>query len=124
MARVLIASEDTSWADLLGSTVNAEGHEAVFATNGRDAYERALETRPQMIFVDMVLPVYSGFELCRLLRADPDISPDVPIVLTGATAPRSRQIEEAGASAHIMKTVSATELREILVEHLSPHRAK
>jgi two-component system cell cycle response regulator len=98
--RILIANDQEWTARSLGSILAAEGYEVIRAFTGRQAFERALDSRPDLIVLDTQLPDINGPEVCRRLRAQPSIGWVVPIILTTAGSNgRSRMMEamEAGA---------------------------
>lgn len=98
--RILIANDQEWTARSLESILAAEGYEVIRAFTGRQAWDRALDTRPDLIILDTQLPDISGPEICRRLRGHPIVGWSVPIILTTAGSNgRSRAAEalEAGA---------------------------
>ncbi|HEX5394369.1 MAG TPA: diguanylate cyclase [Rhodocyclaceae bacterium] len=66
--RVLVADDDLSMRSLLVNMLQSAGHEVFEAKNGREAFEMALEVRPQMAIIDWMMPEMNGVELTRALR--------------------------------------------------------
>lgn len=64
-----------------------------FATNGRDAIAQAASIMPDMILLDIMMPEMDGYEVCRILKADP-VSRDIPIIFI--TAMNQQENEAAG----------------------------
>jgi two-component system chemotaxis response regulator CheY len=98
--RILIANDQEWTARSLESILAAEGYEVVRAFTGNQAFDRALDSRPDLIVLDTQLPDISGPEVCRRLRAHPAVGWAVPIILTTAGSNgRTRMLEamEAGA---------------------------
>jgi len=98
--RILIANDQEWTARSLESILAAEGYEVIHAFTGRQAFDRALDTRPDLIILDSQLPDISGPEVCRRLRAHAVVGWSVPIIITTAGSNgRSRVAEamEAGA---------------------------
>lgn len=118
MASILIASDDTAWATQVADCVAAEGYEPACVTNGLEACEQAAGSPPVLAFLDVNLPVYDGFETCRLLRAEPELPAATPIFLVGNVRPSPQQLENVGATGYLFKTFDAVALRDLLVEHL------
>jgi diguanylate cyclase (GGDEF)-like protein len=83
------------------------------AYTGKQAVERAVEARPDLIFVDTDLPDRDGFDIVRELRENPHISPSTPIIMTspGHTS-RQRRLEalRAGAWDYIGAAIDGEEL--------------
>jgi len=98
--RILIANDQERTARSLESILAAEGYEVIRAFTGAQAWERALDTRPDLIILDTQLPDISGPEVCRRLRSNPTVGWSVPIIITTAGSNgRARLLEamEAGA---------------------------
>ncbi len=84
----------------------------VFAENGTEAIQKAVEIVPDLILLDIMMPEIDGFEVCRRLRADKKLS-DVPIVMVTALDNKEAKIEgiNAGADDFITKPFDKEELR-------------
>jgi PleD family two-component response regulator len=98
--RILIANDQEWTARSLESILAAEGYEVIRAFTGNQAFERALDSHPDLIVLDTQLPDISGPEVCRRLRGHPAFGWMVPVILTTAGPNgRARMLEamEAGA---------------------------
>jgi PleD family two-component response regulator len=80
--QLLLANAHEWFARALESILRPAGYAVVKAYSALDALAAAHRSRPDAIVLDTELPETDGFELCRLLRVDPDIAPSTPIVLT------------------------------------------
>ncbi|GMV95010.1 MAG: hypothetical protein AMXMBFR82_47880 [Candidatus Hydrogenedentota bacterium] len=118
VARILVADDDTASLDVMALALTAEGHEVSCATNGQEAYELTLHDKPDLVFLDIMMPVYSGYETCELLRNDPEVPSELPIVFLTSLEPDTRMLERVGASDHLPKRHMVVELRELLARHL------
>lgn len=78
---VLIVSEQEWTSRSLDSILAPQGYAVMRAYNGRQAVERAGASSPDAVFVDSMLPDMDGLELCRRLRATPDVSPAAPLIM-------------------------------------------
>jgi len=114
MAKMLLATSDTSLYGLLSAGLEGLGHEVIWALDGQDAYLQALSGPPDAVFLDRNLTIHSGLEAARLLRADPEISPSMPIVLLSDEAIDSHECERAGISALLPKSHGQHELQELV----------
>jgi two-component system cell cycle response regulator DivK len=65
--------------ELLAVIVEASGYRVATAANGREAVERARQTRPDVIIMDLFMPVMDGYEAARALKSDPALA-SVPIL--------------------------------------------
>lgn len=120
MARILVADDDTASLDVMALALSAEGHQVICAANGQEAYEIALQEKPDLVFLDIMMPIYSGYETCELLRNDPEVPKELPIVFLTSLDADTRMLEKVGASDHLPKRHMVVELREVLAKHLGP----
>ena len=83
MAKVLIVDDDILISGLMETLVTMGGHEAIIVNNSIEALETAKSERPKLITLDLMMPHLSGYEVCALLRADPQFD-NTPIVIVSA----------------------------------------
>lgn len=88
-----------------------EPYQLITAKNGMEGVEKALETKPDLILMDVVMPEMNGFEAVRWLR-ERDATRSVPIVMvtTQAEADSMEAGYESGCSDYITKPIDSTEL--------------
>jgi CheY-like chemotaxis protein len=116
--RVLVADDDSEALERVATVARAEGYEVLTAGDGQSALESARSLLPDLVLLDVTLPVFGGLEVCELLRNDPEVPKTLPIVLMTEDELESRQIERVEASACVRKRMALAELRELLLEHL------
>ena len=111
-AKVLIAEDDPASRTLLQIWLRQDGHDITSVDNGRAALEAARQVLPDLVLSDVMMPEMDGFELCRALRADPQLG-EVPIVLVTTLADKASRIQgiEAGADDFLTKPYDSAELR-------------
>ncbi|HTW26654.1 MAG TPA: response regulator [Acetobacteraceae bacterium] len=71
MARVLLVEDNEMNRDMLSRRLRRSGHEVITATDGAAAIETARNVTPDIVLMDLSLPVIDGWEATRRLRADP-----------------------------------------------------
>lgn len=120
MATVLLATADTGLYDILNGEIAGQGHDLVWAVDGKEAYDVTLERAPDLVLLDVSLPIFNAFETCGLIRSDPEAPRDVPVILLSDDALNPRHVEKAAATDLFPKTHSAQELSDLLVKHLGP----
>ncbi len=120
MATILIATDDATLHEVLSAEISAEGHTVLWAADGREALEMALEERMELALLDAHLPVHDGYALCELLRADPEVPARLPLLLLADEDLNVRKLEQVGATAQFPKTHLAQELVDALVKYLGP----
>ncbi len=86
-------------------------YESVFATDGEEAVEKALEEDPDLILMDVVMPKMDGFEACRSIRANPDTNGIPIIMVTTRGEPVNVEMGYAsGCNDYITKPIDGAEL--------------
>lgn len=104
--RILIVDDEAFIRVLLFQTLEelgSQGVEILTATDGEEAMELALRYRPQLIFLDVMLPRLSGLEVCRQLKSRDDYRPYI-IFLTAKGSSVDRQSASAvGGDEYITK---------------------
>lgn len=77
---VLIADDDPMALDVLASTLEPEGYSVVKAQGGKKAVELAMEQKPNLLILDLIMPDFSGFDVVQELRQHPETK-DIPILI-------------------------------------------
>lgn len=80
MSTVLLVDDNPSQLELMDNFLKDHGHRVVRTTDAKDAVNKALEYKPDLIVTDVVMPGMSGFELCRRLKQNPGTS-SIPIII-------------------------------------------
>ncbi|MDY7226549.1 sensor histidine kinase [Hyalangium rubrum] len=110
--RVLIADDDMLSRTTVAALLSPAGYRLRFATNGEEALLAVSEEPPDLVLLDVMMPVLDGFEVCRRLRES--LRGDyMPIVLVTALDERQDVLRglEAGADDFLHKPVHGAELR-------------
>lgn len=120
---ILVAEDDPEVRRLLEVNLLLEGYDVAMAADGESAYQLAIKQRPDLILLDVTLPIRDGIEVCRLLRAHRKTA-SVPIILVTARSLVADRIAglSAGADDYISKPFDPTEL--LARVHASIHRTR
>ncbi|MBN2480861.1 MAG: response regulator [Bacteroidales bacterium] len=117
--QVLIVDDIPSNLNFLSEVLYDEGIGVILATNGRDAIEIARQKLPDLILLDIAMPVMDGYEVCAQLKEDPLTSDITVIYLTARTEPEDiLKGFETGAVDYILKPFNAAELIARVKTHL------
>ena len=113
--RALLVDDDTELLEMLAWCVRAGGWLVEGVANGREALLAASLVRPDVIFMDLNLPVVDGLEAIRRLKSDEDTK-HIPIVAcTGVgTASAERDARAAGCDAFVAKPCEPEVIRALL----------
>lgn len=120
---ILVVDDEEDIANLVALNLSDEGYECHLAHRGDDAMEMALELRPDLIVLDLMLPDVDGVEVCRQLRNDPRMTATSIIMLTARNLPADRIAGlEAGADDYMDKPFDIDELLARVVGRLRRSR--
>ncbi|MFO7561303.1 MAG: GAF domain-containing protein [Enhygromyxa sp.] len=113
--RVLVVDDGQDAAQMLAMLLHSWRHEVDVAHDGPEAIERALSFEPDVILLDIGLPLMDGYEVARRIRADPRLEGVCLIAVTGYGQAADRQRSRAaGFDLHLVKPIDTTELAELL----------
>jgi two-component system, chemotaxis family, chemotaxis protein CheY len=99
---VLIVEDEKALCDLLADVLEADGHTARQAQNGLEALKRIEERRPQIILLDMMMPIMDGWQFISQLRSNPSWA-TIPVVVMTAVYDMSTLERRTGARAILTK---------------------
>jgi two-component system alkaline phosphatase synthesis response regulator PhoP len=104
--KILIVDDEQDILELIRHTLNKDGFEVHVAVNGQQAIEKAKKLLPDLILMDVMMPVMDGMEACRLIKDDATIK-DIPIVFLTARSEEFAELAgfEAGADDYIAKPI-------------------
>ena len=85
MPKILVIEDNEMNRDMLTRRLTRKGFEAIAATDGREGIETARKTHPDVILMDMSLPVLDGWEATRQIKADPEMR-GIPVIALTAHA--------------------------------------
>ena len=111
MAKILIAEDERDIRDLVAFTLRFAGYEVFAAPNGEEAVELASKVYPDLILMDVRMPRMTGYEACKVMKANPDLK-DIPIVFLTARGQETeiQQGLEAGGEENLLKPFAPDQL--------------
>ncbi|ALS24606.1 MULTISPECIES: response regulator YycF [Paenibacillus] len=116
MAKILVVDDEQPIADILKFNLEKEGHEVICAYDGGTAVDLAYTEEPDLILLDLMLPVKDGMDVCREVRA----KLNTPIIMLTA---KDNEIDkvlglELGADDYVTKPFGTRELLARVKAHL------
>ena len=113
MSTILVVDDMPIFRDPIAATLRLAGFETVCAANGRDALAAAKTHRPDVILLDVAMPVMDGIACLRALRVDPDLG-KTPVILLTAMSDKRYVVEagKLGVQDYLLK--SAFSMQELL----------
>jgi diguanylate cyclase (GGDEF)-like protein len=108
---VLVVDDDPDVARFVEVNLRSAGYEVTVASDGEEAVERALDLRPDLVLLDVMMPKLDGFEVAQRLRRDPRTSSSSIIMLTAKALSADKVLGlSSGADDYIIKPFDPVEL--------------
>ncbi len=109
--RILVVDDEVYILQILEFSLGAEGFEVITANNGELAVEKATQAQPDLIVLDIMMPVLDGYETCRRLKRQAETK-NIPVILLTA---KGREADkklgfDVGAVDYIIKPFSPNRL--------------
>jgi two-component system OmpR family response regulator len=108
-ARILVVDDEAAITDLVGLALRYEGFEVATAATGREALSKSVEFAPDLAVLDVMLPDYTGLEVCARLRSQGVKLPVVFLTARDATEDKIRGLS-GGGDDYMTKPFSLEEL--------------
>ena len=113
MTKILIVDDDKGATDLIEVILQSSGYESITVNESSKAMQVAMETKPDMILLDLMMPEPTGFQLCRMMRATPEFRVTPIIIITALDNTDSRVVAiGAGANGFLRKPFHVSDLTE------------
>src|SRR5262249_54595586 len=104
MAKILLVEDEANLTDTLADNLTEEGHEVLKAHDGETGVSLVRSQMPDLVVLDIMLPVLDGLSVCRIIRKDASTS-HIPIIMLTARGTEVDKIVglESGADDYIVK---------------------
>lgn len=108
---ILIVDDNQSNVQVLGNLLVRKGYRLACASSGKDALEFLVRKRPDLILLDISMPVMDGFEVCKIIKSNQVIS-DIPIIFISALDSTEEKVRafELGGADYVTKPFQPLEL--------------
>ena len=109
--KILVVDDEEHIAELISYNLTSNGYKVVIANNGIDAVKLAIEEKPSLILLDLMIPGKDGYDVCKDVRSNSEIR-NTPIIMLTAKSEEVDKILglELGADDYITKPFSVREL--------------
>ena len=107
MTEVLVVDDEYTIRELISIVLEEEGYEVSTATNGGEAMERLSAAQPDLVLLDIMMPVLDGREVLRRMRADPVLR-HVPVLVMSAGA--NPAMRDAASNGFLRKPFDLSDL--------------
>ena len=115
MAKILLIDDDAQMRKLITEFMSLKGHEVIPAKDGAFGVSMSALELPDIILLDMMMPVMDGPQALDMLKREPGLN-GIPVVAVSANSDPDfmEQVKNAGAVAYLTKPVDLTELLQCL----------
>jgi DNA-binding response OmpR family regulator len=123
--RILVVEDEESLLKLESILFTSKGYDVTGVRDGQEALDSIAQSRPDLVVLDVMLPVMDGFQVCRAIKDDPETS-SIPVVMLTAKK-SSADLERgrmAGADAYITKPFKSVKVLEVIEGLLRGETAK
>ena len=109
--KILVVDDEDHIVELIKFNLESNGYDVISAFNGEEAIEKAIDEKPDLIILDLMLPKVTGVEVCKRVKENPETS-SISIIMLTAKSDESDKIVglETGADDYITKPFSVKEL--------------
>ena len=116
---ILVVDDEPDVVSLLETTLKAEGFNVLTAYDGIAALDLCATERPDLVLLDLMMPMMNGYELCEQIKANP-LTKNIPVLcISSAHTPEARaQCFRAGAAELLKKPFFPAELVAQIGRHL------
>jgi len=119
MAKVLLVEDNEMNRDMLSRRLERKGYTVLCAVDGEEGVRKARQEKPDLILMDIQLPLMDGYEATRRFKADPDLQSIPIIVVTSyALSGDEEKARAAGCDGYVTKPFSPRQLLAKIKEYL------
>jgi phosphoserine phosphatase RsbU/P len=112
MSLILIIDDDPTTCMTLQRMLQGQGHDVATVRNGEEGVQLAKQLQPALIICDWMMPQIDGLEVCRQIKADPNLSTTFFVLLTSRNAVEDRVVGlDTGADDFLSKPIDMNELK-------------
>ncbi|MBZ4415886.1 response regulator [Myxococcus sp. RHST-1-4] len=119
---VLVVDDDPDILEALSEILEAEGFEIRRARNGKEALERLEPDPPNLILLDLMMPVMDGWEFAQRMRQKPAVA-GIPLIVLSADRNVGSKAADIGAVGHLAKPFELNDLLDMVRRSLNPAAA-
>ena len=118
-AKILIVDDEPFNVDVLLQELEELEYELITASNGQEALNRIKSQQPDLILLDLMMPVLDGFAVLSEIKSDNDLR-DIPVIIVSAASDSKSIVKgiKQGADDYITKPIDAESLKSKLKDHL------
>ncbi len=125
MAKLLIIEDDGDLQQVLSVVFNREGYELHYAFNGKEGYDKMLSLQPDIVLLDLMMPVLNGVEVIKRAASNTSLK-DIPIIVMTGHSDKADMLEASikaqGVRAYLRKPFELKEATSLVRRMLAQYR--
>jgi len=120
---ILVVEDAAASKEIFQIAIQSHDTDIIVASDGEEGVRLAKERKPDLILMDMMLPILSGYDATRQIRSDPETSL-IPIIAVTARAmePERERALAAGCNHFVSKPFRLSEIRDVIAKFLGPSK--
>jgi DNA-binding response OmpR family regulator len=125
MATILLVEDDINLREIYAARLSAENYTVVAASDGEDALAKAIQSKPDLILLDIMMPKISGFDVLDIIRSTPETKNIKVIMLTALSQDTDRKRgEKLGVDKYLVKSqITLEDVVETVKSVAAPSKA-
>ncbi len=123
--RILVVDDEPFILRSLSFVLRTQGHEVLEAKNGQEAIALIQENKPDLVFLDVMMPLMNGYEVCRHIKSDPGLS-DIHVIMLTAKGQESDRVKglAVGADEYMTKPFSPSKIIQRVKDVMAERAAR
>ncbi|MBM3333928.1 response regulator [Candidatus Sumerlaeota bacterium] len=119
--RILVADDEEDVKEIIARILETQGYAVVTAYDGLDAVEKIRSEKPDLVLLDIMMPVLDGYEVCKRIQQDEQTA-NIPVVFLSAAADQEAVTRgmNAGAKDYVVKPFEPKKLLEKVNKVIGP----
>ena len=102
MAKILVVDDEFGIGEVLREILSDENHQVLLAINGRQGFTLAVQERPDLVFLDFMMPILDGAATLKLMKADP-VTAQIPVIIMSSLSEATIAERAPGYDAFVRK---------------------
>ncbi len=117
--KILVVEDSPTQLKLTVEALDGQDYEILTAMDGKEALEKVLSEKPELVLLDVVMPVMDGFQVCRKMKASPAMK-HIPVIMLTSKNQKADAFwgKKQGADLYLTKPFDTLELQSAVVKWL------
>ena len=113
--KILIVEDDILYRKMIGIRFKSQGYSVIMADNGLEGLNQLRNMKPDLVILDLMLPMMDGHKVCRLIKYDSQLQHIPVVILTARDMDRDEDLaKECGADAFIVKSTRSEVILDVV----------